>query len=94
MKTLFQNFEKGFSFEFLFSFRILSRIFPNFHFMHLLQKIISSFLLAIFLGSSFSPAFALTNKETTISFVDSLRTSISAGIASREKTLSDRANEL
>lgn len=61
--------------------------------MHPFQKTISIILTGALL-SSFSTSFALTNKEATLGSIDTLNTSIATSIALREKTLSDRANEL
>ncbi len=61
--------------------------------MHLLQKTISYVIIGTILGSS-SIAFALTNKESTLSSIDALNTSITSSITLREKTLSDNAANL
>lgn len=61
--------------------------------MHILQKTVSGLLAGVILAST-STSFALTNKESVISSIDTLNTSIATSIAGKEKTLSDRANEL
>lgn len=61
--------------------------------MRLLQKTVSVILTGALL-SSFSTSFALTNKEATLSSIDALNASITTSVALKEKTLSDRANEL
>jgi len=61
--------------------------------MYKVQKTVSIIMVGVLL-SSFSTSFAFTNKETVITSIDTLNTSISTSIADKEKTLSTRANEL
>lgn len=61
--------------------------------MHIFKKTISG-IVTMALISSFSISSALTNKESIIDSIDTLNISITTGIAAKEKTLSDRANEL
>ena len=61
--------------------------------MRLLQKTVSVIIVGALLGS-FSESLALTNKGAIIASVDTLNTSIVTSITLKEKTLSDRANEL
>ncbi len=61
--------------------------------MHLLKKTISVITLGVLLSST-ATSFALTNKESVLTSIDTLNTSIVASIALKEKVLSDRANEL
>lgn len=61
--------------------------------MHLLRKTLSTVLLGTFLAS-FPSSYALTNKDSTLASIDTLNASIATSIALKEKSLSDRANEL
>lgn len=58
-----------------------------------LQKTISA-ILAVVLLISTSVSFAATNKESVLSSIDTLNSSITASMTAKEKILSDRANEL
>lgn len=61
--------------------------------MRILQKTISLVILASLLSST-SLSFAATNKDSVISSIDTLNSSIASSIALKTKTLSDRATDL
>lgn len=61
--------------------------------MNLHKKIISSGLIGCIVFPIAS-VFALTNKEATLSIIDTLNTSIVTSISEKEKLLSDSANDL
>lgn len=61
--------------------------------MNTFRKYLSVIIIGFILTPT-SSIFALSNKETVLASVDSLRTSIASGISAREQLLSDRANEL